>query len=159
MNNINPVHAAFAVALVVVAIPSLGNLREFNSDVKQARMTANRIGDDMTELSLAQQEAEQKSEVAEQRYKDGCLPVVSPSQTDYVTLIKNQPVIDSGSGAPLPDGTVVCDAHGNTATLVNDDDDDSTPAVAQAFAFTGNKAVVDERLRNFQGARYSMPQN
>ena len=153
------IHIFFGLDLVAAAIPSLGGVQNFSGEVNQARFEAKRLGQDMTELKLSQQEAMQKAEVAAQRYRDGCIPVVSSDQTQYVTLVKNKPVVDNASKVPLPAGSVVCDAHGNTAMLVDDDQVPDTAAVAQAFAFTGNKAIVQHRLNSYQGAAYSMPQN
>lgn len=154
-----PIHIGFAVAIVATAAPSLGGLQGFTREVNQARTEAQRIGGDMTALKLAQQEAQQKAAMANQRYQAGCLPVVSDDQSRYVTLVKNKTVVDSASGAPLPAGTIVCDAHGNTAILVDDDQVPDTPAVAQIFAYTGDKAIIQHRLSNYQGAAYTMPQN
>lgn len=159
MPNINLMHLVLGGAVLVSAIPSLGGLNQLSGEISEARSEAKRISSDMVDLKLSQQEAEQKAAVADARYGDGCIPVVSPNQLEYVSLIENSPVTDTGSGIPLPAGSVVCDAHGNTAELVDHDSDPTTAAIAQSFAFTGRKEVVEFRLRQYTGARYSMPQN
>ncbi len=58
-----PIHGVFALAIIGTAIPSVSNLGNFASKVTTARAEASRIGDDMTELTLSQQEQEQKNEV------------------------------------------------------------------------------------------------
>jgi hypothetical protein len=153
------IHGLFAVGLLLTAVPSLGNFRDFTSSVGEARADAKRIGQDMTELQLSQQEAEQKNAIAVERYRSGCLPVVTPDQSQYVSLVLNSPVIDSASGAPIPVGSVVCDANGNTGVIVDDDQDETTPGVTQKMAFTGDKAIITWRLDQYQGASYSLPQN
>jgi hypothetical protein len=152
-------HIAFGLALLATAAPNVGNLGNFTTAVNQARTEAKRIGQDMTELQLSQQEAEQKNAVAVERYRSGCLPVVTPDQSQYVSLQLNSPVIDSASGQPIPVGSVVCDANGNTGVIVDDDQDDTTPGVTQKLAFTGDKAIITWRLGQYQGAAYSLPQN
>ncbi|MGB3202757.1 MAG: hypothetical protein WBA99_17760 [Nodosilinea sp.] len=155
----NLMHGAFALVILGTAIPSLSNLGDFSSKVTTARAEASRIGDDMTELQLAQQEQEQKNEMAIARYQDGCIPVVSVDQQRYVSLVLNLPVIDSASNQPIPVGSVVCDALGNTGIITDDDADPNTPGITQKMAFTGDKAIVDARLSQYQGAAYYMPSN
>jgi hypothetical protein len=154
-----PIHGVFALVILGTAIPSLSNIGNFTSKVSAARDEASRIGDDMTELKLSQQEQEQKNEVAIARYQQGCIPVVSADQQSYVSLVLNSPVIDSASGQAIPAGSIVCDAHGNTGVQTDDDSDPSTPAVTQKLAFAGDKAIVDWRLAQYQGAAYYMPSN
>jgi hypothetical protein len=152
-------HLAFALAIIGTAIPSVSNLGNFASKVTTARAEADRIGQDMTELQLSQQEQTQKNEVAIARYQEGCLPVVSADQAAYVSLVLNLPVIDISSGQPIPVGSTVCDANGNTGVITDDDSDPSTPGVTQKMAFTGDKSIVDWRLGQYQGAAYFMPSN
>ncbi|MBD1917438.1 MULTISPECIES: hypothetical protein [Cyanophyceae] len=154
-----PTHVAFALAIIGTAIPSVSNLGNFASQVSTARAEASRIGDDMTELTLSQQEQAQKNEVAIARYQNGCIPVVSADQLSYVSLVLNLPVIDSVSGQPIPVGSVVCDAHGNTGVITDDDSAPNTPGVTQKMAFTGDKSLVDRQLSQYQGAAYYMPSN
>jgi hypothetical protein len=154
-----PIHGVFALAILGTAIPSVSNLGDFTSKVTIARAEASRIGQDMTALTLAQQEQAQKNEVALARYQQGCIPVVSADQQRYVSLLLNLPVIDSASGQPIPVGSIVCDAHGNTGVITDDDSDPSTPGVTQKMAFTGDKTIVDWRLNQYQGAAYYMPSN
>ncbi|WOD37297.1 hypothetical protein [Nodosilinea sp. E11] len=154
-----PIHGVFALAIIGTAIPSMSNLGNFASNVNTARAEAGRIGADMTELTLSQQEQAQKNEVAIARYQAGCIPVVSADQQRYVSLVLNLPVLDSASGQPIPVGSTVCDAHGNTGVIVDDDSDPNTPGVTQKIAFTGDKAIVDWRLNQYQGAAYYMPSN
>jgi hypothetical protein len=154
-----PIHGVFALAIVGTSIPSISNLGSFSSKVTTARAEASRIGADMTELQLGQQEQAQKNEVAIARYQNGCIPVVSADQQRYVSLALNLPVLDSASGQPIPVGSIVCDAHGNTGVIADDDNDPSTPGVTQQMAFTGDKAIVDWRLGQYQGAAYYLPSN
>lgn len=156
---IQPIHLGFLLLIAATAIPSIGNLGKFGDTLSEARKEADRLGADMVDLKLSQQEAEQKSEIANERYQKGCLPVVSDDQDYYVSLIELSPVVDPITQVPLPAGSVVCDAHGNTAVLVDLDGDPNTAAVASNFAFTGQKAVIDAHLSNYRGAVYTLPNN
>lgn len=157
--RVKPIHIAFGVGLAIAAVPSLGSLRGLTSDLQVVRQEAKRIGAENTELQLSLQEAEQKAAVAESRYKSGCIPVVTEDQSQYVALQLNRPVLDVASKHPLPVGSVVCDAHGNTGVIVDDDQSHRTPGVTQRLAFTGNTDLVQERLDNYRGARYTLPQS
>lgn len=159
MASIKISHLIFGGLVLLTAIPSLGGLRGFSADISQARLEAKRIGQETTQLQLAQQEAEQKAAIAEARYESGCVPVVTPDQRYYAALIQNRPVVHSITKAPLPVGSVVCDANGNTAVIVDDDDDNRTPGVVQQMAFTGDKELVDKQLRMYKGASFTMPTN
>ncbi|MBD1871232.1 hypothetical protein H6F95_28785 [Cyanobacteria bacterium FACHB-471] len=86
---------------------------------------------------------EQQAEIAEKRYSGGCVLVVaSDDPSKFTSLTEGQPVLDAVRGVPLPAGTVVCDAFGNTARIVSVDGN----PVAGEFAFTGNKQVVEEAI-------------
>lgn len=152
-------HLLFIGAIIVSSLPSLGQVGGFSRQVTEARDNAQQISEDITALKLAQQEADQKAAIAEARYQQGCIPVVSNDQASYVSLILNKPVVDWASKAPLPPGSIVCDAHGNTGVLVDDDQTEDTPAVVQKLAFTGNQDVVRNLLHVYQGATYGLPNN
>ncbi|MGB6298678.1 MAG: hypothetical protein WBF90_21190, partial [Rivularia sp. (in: cyanobacteria)] len=59
---------------------------------------------------------------------------------------------DRITGKVLPTGTVICDAHGTTA-VINDN------GAATYTAYTGNRDVVQARLKRFRGSQYSQPVN
>lgn len=65
-----PIRGVFTLAILGTAIPSVSNLGNFTSKVTTARAEASRIGQDMTALTLAQQEQAQKNEVAIARYQN-----------------------------------------------------------------------------------------
>lgn len=139
---------------IATAIPSLGSLGKMGGELQAMRAEASRISNRSNTLQLAQQETEESAAIADIRYRDSCLPVVDlESQQHYVSLVEGKPVIDSVSGEPLPGGTVVCDAHGNTAVLVAEDG----KAVARHFAYTGDRDLINHRLGAYTGANYTQP--
>jgi hypothetical protein len=109
--------------------------------------------DSKTQMALqaSQQDAEQKASIAEARYKAGCIVVVASNNTGfYSALTEGAPVIDSIRGTALPPNTIVCDKDGNTAKLVPGVYQGSKTAVAWEMAFTGNRAVIDAAIAQFQ---------
>lgn len=150
----NTVALAIGGLTVLTAIPSLGNLGGMAGNLQEMRQEAARISDRSHTLQLAQQETESAAAIANIRYRESCLPVVDlASQQHYVSLVEGKPVIDSVSGVPLPAGTVVCDAHGNTAVLVLE----GSTAVARHFAYTGDRTLIQHRLGAYIGASYTQP--
>ena len=111
----------------------------------------------LRQLEESAETAKQRAAIAVQRYKDGCtIVVVSNSPRNLASLVKGQPVFDRTSKAYLPEGTVVCDANGNTAILKNNAE--GIP-VADSFAFTGDRQLALNLIRKIRGARvyYNTP--
>jgi len=80
--------------------------------------------------------------------------VVSMSHPDhYTSLSEGQPVLDRVRKTPLPKGTIVCDANGNTARIVLGIN--KKPVVGEV-AFTGDRTVV-ETARKRHNHRYVLP--
>lgn len=106
-------------------------------------------------LKASEQSAQAQAEIAEQRYKTGCVFVVASNDPNsYTSLTEGQPVLDRVRRKPLPVGTIVCDANGNTARIVQGED---KPVVGE-IAFTGNQNVIDRaRARRRSKARYTQP--
>lgn len=147
----------FMGGIALTAVPSLGNLGGVGSQITELREQATAQSQELSLLNLSQEQSDNLAAIAEKRLKDGCVPVFSRDQGNYVTLIVNKPVVDPTTRQALPAGTLLCDAYGNTALLVDDDGDPNTPAVAQQFAFTGNRDLVKDVLSNYRGARFFMP--
>lgn len=148
-------HLIAGVAFLT-ALPSLGGLFQSTGNMNQLRTEAARLQERSHVLQLTQQEIAAADEIARHRFEHGCIPVVAPDLENYASLVDGQPVVDRTTGVPLPIGTVVCDAHGNTGVMVPDQ---SGSPVVGAMAYTGDRAVVQARLAQFQGASYSQPTN
>lgn len=54
---------------------------------------------------------------AKQRYKDGCIFVISAATEEPAVLAKGTPVFNRSTAAVLPEGTIVCDQFGTTGIL------------------------------------------
>jgi hypothetical protein len=132
---------------VVAAIPSLGNAKGTMAQFQEMREQSNADVAAHADLQLQQESAKGMAAIANERYTVlGCQPVVNWGQTDYVSLVENEVVLDPVTQFPIPSGTLVCDANGNTAIMRHNAQ--GLP-VAQSFAFTGDREVVLSRLRQF----------
>jgi hypothetical protein len=118
------------------------------SDIKQS------IAQNSKQQTILEQQLEFELElatIADARYKTGCLPIVATVYPHkYVTIVKGKVIIDRITLNPLPKGTVVCDANGNTGVIADG-------GKVAAIAFTGNRDLVATRLKRFRGGTYSQP--
>lgn len=122
---------------------------------KARELTQVNVAKDM-ELRVSQQQIQMQAEIGNERYQTGCVLVVSKEDpTTFTSLSEGQPVIDSKRQTPLPAGTVVCDANGNTGKIIPGSD--GTPVVGE-MAFTGNREVV-EAARKATRLNYVLPTN
>jgi hypothetical protein len=102
---------------------------------------------------LEEQLALEKSQasVAEARYKAGCTIVVAVnSPRNLATLVEGEPVLDRTTKKPLPAGTVVCDANGQTGVIIRDD---QKKLVVGQMAFTGDRTLALNLIRKIHGAK------
>lgn len=143
MNQMTFILGALAL---VAAVPSLGNAKGTMGQFQEMREQSAQDVAAHAELMLDQEAVSAAAEIAIQRYIEGCQPVVDWEQIHYVSLVENEVVLDPITRFPIPAGTVVCDANGNTAIIRPNDQ--GWP-VAQSFAFTGDQGVVRQRLSQF----------
>ena len=153
--GIKPTNLLFGGLLIIGAIASIPSIQKhqartdlIRADIKQREAKASALD---RQLEFEQRQAE----VANKRYKT-CLPIVGEEYrngTHYFTGLKEgDKPIDRISGKYLPTGTVVCDAHGNSG-VINED------GAVSYTAYTGDRDVVQARLKRFRGSQYSQPVN
>ena len=151
--GIKPANLAFcgiSFCSCSTSIPSLEKHQKrvsiIRTEIKHRETSAEKLE---RQLNYEQRQAR----IANERYKS-CLPVVGNeyrNDTHYFTGIKEgDKPRDKITGKQLPKGTVICDAHGNTAVI------DKKGAVSY-LAFTGNRNVIQSRLKRFRGSQYSQP--
>jgi hypothetical protein len=150
----NPVSAAFGLAVVGCLAMSSGNISKTMNSMALIREEAAKNNSADMLLHTSEEAAQAQSEIAKQRYKEGCVMVVAMSHPNfYTTLSEGEPVLDRIRKKPLPVGTIVCDANGNTAKIVLSD---SNKAVVGELAFTGDRTTVLAARRSHKHA-YSLP--
>jgi len=91
--------------------------RQIRSEIQQQEQQQTR------ELTLQQQQqrhGQQARQIAEERYREGCLLVYTlDADGNVISLYEGMAVVDSTTNQPLADGTTVCDPNGATAVLEN----------------------------------------
>jgi len=150
----NKVSAAFGIAILGCFALNSREIQKNMMVVGKVRELAQVNAAQDMQLRVSQQQAQMQAEIANERYQNGCLIVVTTfDPTLLASLAEGQPVLDGASTTPLPLGTIVCDAHGNTAKIIPGIN--GTP-VAGEIAFTGNRQIV-EAARNKTQSRYVLP--
>ena len=146
----NPMTAVFFFGLCVCFALSSGNIKSQMNVIASLQQKAQENTSQEWNLTLSQSLIEAQAKIAEARYTKGCKLVVSKKSPDrFTTLTLGKPILDRVRNTPLPVGTVVCDAYGNTARIV-------AGKVVGEIAFTGNQAVID-RVAKKSKAKYSSP--
>ncbi|MEM7590343.1 MAG: hypothetical protein AAF383_02260 [Cyanobacteria bacterium P01_A01_bin.83] len=151
--GIKPQVILWAGAIGLGVLMSLPRLNQWN-DSRQER-TENikeiKAKKDALEQELALEQHQEL--IASKRYKS-CIPVVGEvfrNGTHYFTGINETTIArDRITGKALPPNTIICDANGMTARV----GDNGRPT---AFAFTGERDVIQSRLKRFRGSQYSNP--
>ena len=149
----NPVSTLFGVGVVGCLIANSNNIQRNMESINAVRDVTQQNSVQEMKLRASQQTSEAQAEIANDRYKNGCVMVVAmKSPKNYTSLSEGQPVLDRVRKTPLPAGTIVCDANGNTGRIVTVK---GQPVVGE-MAFTGNKTLVAQARKNFT-AKYSLP--
>lgn len=149
----NPMNAAyffgFCVCLAIASpnikanMAAMGEVQKLTQDNNTKQMW----------LMASQQSIESQAEIADSRYKSGCIMVVASNSPDSLTALEEgKPVLDAARKRPLPSGAVVCDGFGNTGVIVKTR---KTPVVGE-MAFTGNQELVDAAKKR-ANKRFSLP--
>ncbi len=140
----NPINATFGVLLIGCLALSSGNVKDNFQTIGATKKTTQFNIAKNYELTASQQDAESQAVIANQRYQSGCLMLSTNGK--FVHLAQAITVIDPDRRTPLPKGTLVCDAFGNTGRLApRDFDRDGTyTTVITETAFTGNQEIVSK---------------
>lgn len=143
-----PVYAWGFAGLCVCIAFSLPNLQANWEGMNKLQAQTRTNTQQAWELKASQQSVEKQAAIAEQRYEQGCLFVVTNRTKTDTVLTAGEPVLDRARNKPLPPGAVVCDVFGNTGKIVSSD---NGPVVGE-IAFTGDSSLVDKafakRLRS-----------
>jgi len=104
--------ACFGIGLSQAFSPQA---RQIRSDIQQQEQQQTR---DLTLQQQQQRHGQQSRQLAEERYREGCLLVYTlDADGNVISLYEGMEVVDSTTNQPLADGTTVCDPNGATAVL------------------------------------------
>lgn len=132
-------------------------LSEMKIQGDQTRIIRSSQQQEQARLTLAQDAVKQKDTIARERYKNGCVMVVSSrDRTQFTAITEGLPVIDASRNVPLSVGNIVCDGNGLTGEIVVNVLDKLTPVVSNT-AFTSDRAIVAAAMKRYHGTRYTMP--
>jgi len=149
--NIDPV---YIVGGIIVAGLLAVNAPSQLGAIQQQRNLAQGISQQNQELQikarLANADSERRSQLAVERYNAGCqMTVGSNDPGKFAAIQQHKPVLDGTTGAPLGDGTVVCDLTGQTAVIKE--------GVASELAFSSDRQVIRDAMKRYGDVKYSAP--
>lgn len=128
---------------VFAAVLIVGGLITSQGTIRENQVNAESIRQQRSQITLSNQHQAISDQTAKSRYQSGCVPIVDVQTQQPINLTDGMVIVDPITHAPLPVGTVVCDASGNTGVVapgVNGE-----PAVGQ-IAFTGDREIVQESV-------------
>ncbi|MGB3641681.1 MAG: hypothetical protein WBA39_29505 [Rivularia sp. (in: cyanobacteria)] len=151
--GLSPVQGFFIVAGVLAVVTSYPSFIKHQARIENDKAALQKIEGQRRNLSRQFQAEQEQAKIANQRYAT-CLPVVGEQYqngTHYFSGIQTGTVIfDRISNKPLPTGTVICDANGTTGVI-------GDKGAVTFTAFTGDRNVIQKRLKRFRGSQYSQP--
>lgn len=141
-HGFRPIHIVYGLCAVGVlgslAFGGIQNImmqRSATAHIRQQRVS---MQVQEQEFALRQEQAKVQDAIAQQRYANGCVFLISPlDQNSFVSINQGGAVVDGITGQPIAPSTTICDPNGGTA-IVSDE------GTATSYAFTGNAASVDE---------------
>lgn len=143
----------FIIAGVIAVAVSYPSFKNYQASIERDKAIIDQVTAQRRELQIQFESEKEQAEIANKRYQN-CLPVVGETMrngTHYFSGIQKGVVIhDRITGRPLVKGTVICDALGLTAVV----GDDGTPI---HFAYTGDRNIIQSRLKRFRGSQFSQP--
>ena len=149
----NPVTAGYFLGICVCLAIASPNIKANMTAMGEVQKLAQENSTSQMRLMATQQFVESQAEIADSRYKTGCIMVVAFNSPDSLTALEEgKPVLDAARKRPLPSGAVVCDGFGNTGVIVKMD---KTPVVGE-MAFTGNETLINAAKKR-ANKRFSLP--
>lgn len=151
--GVKPQLIIWSGAIVIGTLFSIPRLNQWNDSREQRTENIKQIKAKKAELEQELALEQHQEMIANKRYKS-CIPVVGEifkNGTHYFTGINETTIArDRITGKTLPPNTIICDANGMTARV----SDNGNPT---AFAYTGDRDIIQSRLKRFRGSQYSNP--
>lgn len=153
--NRNPMTSVWFCGLCVCFAFSSPNIKANMIAMGEAQKLAQDNSTKEMRLMATQQSIESQAEIADSRYKSGCIMVVAFNSPNTLTALEDgRPVMDAARNRPLSAGAVVCDGFGNTGVIVKVG---NKPVVGE-MAFTGNQNLIDAAKKRVN-KRYLLPRS
>jgi hypothetical protein len=152
----NPINAAYFFGFCVCLAIAYPNIKANMAAMGEVQKLTQDNNTKQMRLMATQQFVESQGEIADSRYKFGCIMVVAFNSPDKLTALEEgKPVIDAARQRPLSPGAVVCDGFGSTGLIVRAKD--GKPVVGE-MAFTGNDSLISSAKKK-ANKKYSLPRN
>jgi hypothetical protein len=149
----NPVNAIYFFGFCVCLAIASPNIKANMAAMGEVQKLTQNNNTKQMRLMATQQSIESQGEIADSRYRFGCIMVVASNSPDSLTsLEEGKQVMDAARKRPLSAGAVVCDGFGNTGVIV---EIDKTPVVGE-MAFTGNETLINAAKKR-ANKRFSLP--
>lgn len=124
-----------------------------HKDIKQNMDSMSEIRNQIGRQSLKQTKLEnqfdfeqKQAKIAEARYQAGCILIVAKeNERNLATIQEGDVISDRNNGKTLPNNSVICDGHGNTAVIKD--------GKADLVAFTGDRTLVIQQVKRINGAK------
>jgi hypothetical protein len=154
MKTVQGIDPVYIVGGLIVAALLVFNAPSQFATMQQQRNLAQGISQQNQQLQikarLANADSERRSEIAKTRYAAGCqMTVATNDPGKFAAIQQDKPVLDGTTGAPLGDGTVVCDLTGQTAVIEN--------GVASNLAFSSDRQVIRDAMKRYGNVQYAAP--
>lgn len=143
-------HIMFGIGLGAILLFSYKDIQGNLNTITTTKEAIANNNAELNKLNVSRQFEQEQAEIANQRYTEGCLPVVDRKTRKYISINKGTLITDRLSKKALTEGTVVCDAQGSTGVIQVD-------GTVDKIAFTGNRDLVAKRIKRFRAGTYSQP--
>ena len=151
----NPMNAVYFLGFCMCLEIASPNIKANMTAMGEMQKLAQDNSTKQMRLMATQQSIESQAEIANSRYKSGCIMVVASNSPNTLTALEDgRPVMDAARNRPLSAGAVVCDGFGNTGVIVKVG---NKPVVGK-MAFTGNQNLIDAAKKRVN-KRYLLPRS
>jgi len=146
------IEAAIIGLAVMGVVGSLSNVGKTFNQFDELKARNLQSTNTINLLDQEEKTLEKQANIANKRYKIGCLVLVKGTHPNltYSNLSAGDIPTDRHTNKPLVQGTIVCDSQGATAVIQGD-------GSIGSLAVTSNRAVIESRLKTFRGGMFSQP--
>ena len=146
------IEAAIIGLAVMGVVGSLSNVGKTFNQFDELKARNLQSTNTINLLDQEEKTLEKQANIANKRYKIGCLVLVKGTHPNltYSNLSAGDIPTDRHTNKPLVQGTIVCDSQGATAVIQGD-------GSIGSLAVTNDRVVIESRLKTFRGGMFSQP--